>query len=79
MPQKLVERVFEPFFTTHEHGTGLGLYLARQLCEANDARLTYAPVAGGGGCFRIQFPASHALTAVTRDNGEMPTLTRPSR
>ncbi len=79
VPQKLIERVFEPFFTTHEHGTGLGLYLARQLCEANDSRLTYAPVAGGGGCFRIQFPETHALTSVTRDTGEMPALTLPSR
>ncbi len=78
VPQKLVDRVFEPFFTTHEHGTGLGLYLARQLCETNDARLTYAPVAGGGGCFRIQFPATHAFTAATRDTGEMPALTLPS-
>ena len=79
VPQKLIERVFEPFFTTNESGTGLGLYLARQLCEANDARLTYSPVAGGGGCFRIQFPTPHALTAVTRDTGEMPALTLPAR
>lgn len=33
------ERVFEPFFTTRTHGTGLGLYIARELCEANGARL----------------------------------------
>ncbi len=80
VPHKLIERVFEPFFTTNENGTGLGLYLARQLCEANDARLTYAPVAGGGGCFRIRFPAAHALTAVTRDTGDNPALaTLPSR
>ena len=31
--------VFEPFFTTHGTGTGLGLYIARELCEANDALL----------------------------------------
>ena len=33
------EQVFEPFFTTHSSGTGLGLYIARELCEANGAQL----------------------------------------
>jgi two-component system sensor histidine kinase PilS (NtrC family) len=32
-------QIFEPFFTTHGGGTGLGLYIARELCEANRARL----------------------------------------
>jgi two-component system sensor histidine kinase PilS (NtrC family) len=31
----LREQIFEPFFTTHHRGTGLGLYIARELCEAN--------------------------------------------
>lgn len=35
----LREHIFEPFFTTHSRGTGLGLYIARELCEANGARL----------------------------------------
>lgn len=35
----LQAQVFEPFFTTHSSGTGLGLYIARELCEANGARL----------------------------------------
>ena len=33
------EQIFEPFFTTHHRGTGLGLYIARELCDANGARL----------------------------------------
>jgi len=33
------EQVFEPFFTTHSKGTGLGLYIARELCEANGVLL----------------------------------------
>ena len=33
--------MFEPFFTTHHRGTGLGLYLARELCLANGATLVY--------------------------------------
>jgi two-component system sensor histidine kinase PilS (NtrC family) len=34
-------KLFEPFFTTHGKGTGLGLYIARELCEANDAVLEW--------------------------------------
>ena len=33
------EHIFEPFFTTHSRGTGLGLYIARELCDANGAQL----------------------------------------
>ncbi|HET6912653.1 MAG TPA: ATP-binding protein [Rhodanobacteraceae bacterium] len=57
IPPKVAAQVFEPFFTTHEYGTGLGLYLARQMCEANQAGLEYVPVAGGGSCFRITLTA----------------------
>ncbi|MFT4173886.1 MAG: HAMP domain-containing sensor histidine kinase [Rhodocyclaceae bacterium] len=35
-------KVFEPFFTSDPKGTGLGLYIARELSEANEARLTLA-------------------------------------
>ena len=53
IPPKVAHSIFDPFYTTSEHGTGLGLYLARQLCESNQAALEYVPVAGGGSCFRI--------------------------
>jgi len=45
-------KVFEPFFTTHGSGTGLGLYIARELCEANDASLDLVGE-GPGAHFRI--------------------------
>jgi two-component system sensor histidine kinase PilS (NtrC family) len=55
----VAENLFEPFYTTSEQGTGLGLYLAREICEANGARLSYLPVPGGtGSCFRIKFQIS---------------------
>jgi two-component system, NtrC family, sensor histidine kinase PilS len=55
IPPENTQKVFQPFFTTHHEGTGLGLYLAHQLCEANQAELDYLPIATGGACFRIQF------------------------
>jgi two-component system sensor histidine kinase PilS (NtrC family) len=49
------ERIFEPFFTRAAHGTGLGLFLARELGQANGATLLYEPREGGGSIFRIVF------------------------
>jgi two-component system, NtrC family, sensor histidine kinase PilS len=55
----LAEQIFEPFFTTRARGTGLGLYIARELTEYNRASLAYLPVPTGGSCFRIAFPDPH--------------------
>ena len=44
--------LFEPFFTTEAQVTGLGLYIARELCEGNAARIEYLDD-NGGGHFRI--------------------------
>ncbi|NNG13127.1 MAG: ATPase, partial [Halobacteria archaeon] len=52
----MTDQIFEPFYTTKSSGTGLGLYLARELCEINNGRLSYHPAAEGGSCFRITFP-----------------------
>lgn len=55
IPDDLFDKIFEPFFTTHVAGTGLGLYLARELCEYNQAQLIPVPQPRGA-CFRILFP-----------------------
>ncbi|MGA7800182.1 MAG: ATP-binding protein, partial [Gammaproteobacteria bacterium] len=52
------QQMFEPFFTTHAGGTGLGLYIARELCECNQAGLSYQPMPTGGSCFRIEFSSN---------------------
>jgi len=51
----LVDRVFEPFFTSRASGTGLGLFIARELAQCNSARLAHEPRQGGGSIFRIVF------------------------
>lgn len=50
----VAEQIFEPFFTTSPNGIGLGLYISRELCECNQARLNYRAQPDGG-CFRITF------------------------
>jgi len=52
---RLVDRIFEPFFTGRKGGTGLGLFIARELCQLNRAILLYEPRSGGGSIFRIVF------------------------
>lgn len=49
------EKIFEPFFTAQSGGTGLGLYISRELCELNRATLLYLDRPGGGSIFRIVF------------------------
>lgn len=54
------ERLFEPFFTTSSsQGTGLGLFMARELCLTNNASLEYIRLPAGGSCFRIIFAHNH--------------------
>jgi two-component system sensor histidine kinase PilS (NtrC family) len=52
---KAVDRIFEPFFTGRKGGTGLGLFIARELCQLNRAVLLYEPRSGAGSIFRIVF------------------------
>ena len=52
---KAVDRIFEPFFTGRKGGTGLGLFIARELCQLNRAVLLYESRDGDGSIFRIVF------------------------
>jgi two-component system sensor histidine kinase PilS (NtrC family) len=63
IPVEKRSQIFEPFFTTHKQGSGLGLYLAQQLCDANQASLEYVQVPKTGACFRILLrrPETHEV------------------
>ncbi|HSN71555.1 MAG TPA: sensor histidine kinase, partial [Steroidobacteraceae bacterium] len=49
------ERIFEPFFTSGQGSTGLGLFISRELAQCNRALLVYEPRSGGGSTFRVIF------------------------
>ena len=57
VPPEHQGKLFEPFFTTDAQGTGLGLFLARELAEANHAGLTFVPGADGAR-FRLELHGS---------------------
>lgn len=61
IPAKDRESIFEPFFTTSNEGSGLGLYLAQELCAVNYASLSYFGETQENRCFRINFAHTDRL------------------
>ncbi|KAA0875484.1 sensor histidine kinase [Nitrincola tapanii] len=60
VPKAQRDQLFEPFYTTVAKGTGLGLYLSRELAQANQAELSYREQETGGACFRLTFNCSES-------------------
>ncbi len=56
VPNERLHEIFEPFYTTDEKGSGLGLYICRELAETNHASLHYKRSDDRRTCFRIDFP-----------------------
>jgi len=53
---KLLDRVFNPFFSTKEGGTGLGLALTQKIVEDHGGSIDVRSVPGAGALFRIVLP-----------------------
>lgn len=56
------KHLFEPFFTTEHTGSGLGLYICKELCEANQAIISYLRTPLGESCFHIQLAHPEKLS-----------------
>ena len=61
------QHLFEPFFTTEESGTGLGLYISRELCEANQIQLSHLRREPHGSCFRLNFPHPQRQSVIVHE------------
>ena len=59
VPEALRERVFNPFFTTKPHGTGLGLAKAFAILEGHRGRIECGKAAAGGAMFTLLLPIAH--------------------
>ncbi|MGB5279306.1 MAG: ATP-binding protein [Gammaproteobacteria bacterium] len=52
---EIAEQIFDPFFTTSTEGTGLGLFITKEVTESNRAKIRHIALPAGGTCFRIYF------------------------
>jgi two-component system sensor kinase FixL len=59
VPSEFVNRLFEPFYTTKEHGVGLGLSICKNIAVTHGGRLTYARSETGGANFTLSLPLSY--------------------
>jgi signal transduction histidine kinase len=65
IPADLRQRVFEPYFTTKDDGTGLGLALVRVTFEAHRGTISVSETPGGGATFAIVFPPPPSFVPVS--------------
>jgi two-component system sensor histidine kinase AtoS len=66
IPPALLEQVFDPFFTTRQRGSGLGLTICAGIAAAHRARLQAANRPGGGAVFSLEFPGAAAVETPLR-------------
>lgn len=60
IPKDQLSRVFEPFYTTKSSGTGLGLYVVKQLVEKNAGKIEVSSKEGVGATFTVVLPMSES-------------------
>jgi len=66
IPQEKLGKIYDPFFTTKEpgRGTGLGLFIVRQIVERNKGRVSVESAVGKGTIFLLEFPAAREAAAL---------------
>jgi signal transduction histidine kinase len=62
VPAELIDRIFDPFFSTKPQGYGLGLPIVRKIVDAHDGRIDLMAMPEGGTRFRVTLPVSSATS-----------------
>ena len=63
IPEEKLNSIFETFYTTKEHGSGLGLSIARTIVEIYGGKIWAENEAGGGAAFRFTLPLAEPQAA----------------
>jgi C4-dicarboxylate-specific signal transduction histidine kinase len=69
IPEKFMQQIFAPFFTTRSMGTGLGLSISLQITRAHGGTITPRNRRAGGATFRVSLPALAAGQAAPEEEG----------
>ncbi|MBC7207375.1 MAG: PAS domain-containing sensor histidine kinase, partial [Methyloversatilis sp.] len=69
IPREIQERLFEPFFTTREEETGLGLAIARGVARVHGGDIECESAPGAGSRFTLRLPAQTPEDVVL-ENGQ---------
>lgn len=78
IPQRIINRIFDPYFTTKSEGHGLGLATAYSIVRKHQGLLTVSSTTGHGSTFRLYLPASTTLPAEEDEKIPAKTLSDPS-
>ncbi|MCL4240539.1 MAG: PAS domain S-box protein [Dehalococcoidia bacterium] len=70
VPAELADRLFDPYFTTKERGSGLGLAVAYAVAQNHDGKLVVESRPGEGATFHLYLPAAETEAEVTSDRGQ---------
>jgi two-component system sensor histidine kinase AtoS len=56
---ELMDKIFNPFFTTKAQGSGLGLAIVRKIVDAHEGRIDVTSTPNRGTCFKVTLPVEH--------------------
>jgi signal transduction histidine kinase len=67
IPSEFLERIFDPFFSRKEKGSGLGLSIAANIMQVHGGTIKVQSQGGQGACFQLFFPSAELMGAIPRN------------
>lgn len=69
IPDDILDNIFDPFYTTKDEGTGLGLYVARRVARDHKGRMDIETLPGEGAVVRVLIPIAPPDVVATETGG----------